>query len=189
MIPGWLPIPRRAQPCQGPKARPRSEAEGLTRQARRGQSGQLGIGSATRVKAAGPSDGRSAADPTRAGTTRNLRLVRLTFSRRVRGWRCAPCFPGVVLAPLPCLIGLIARDELLASLLSASAAARDCVPATESINSVRPVPMKRSDGCRGSVSPGVRPFRGSRRFRCPPAKMRLREPGRGIRVNPPIPWG
>src|SRR5207247_3140930 len=39
--PAWLPIPRRAQPCQGPKARPRSEAEGLTRQARRGQSAQL----------------------------------------------------------------------------------------------------------------------------------------------------
>jgi hypothetical protein len=46
--PAWLRIPRGAQPCQGPKARPRSEAEGLTRQARRGESRKPGIGEATR---------------------------------------------------------------------------------------------------------------------------------------------
>jgi hypothetical protein len=84
VIPGWLPIPRRAQPCQGPAARPRREAEGLTRQARRGQSGQLGIGAATRVKAAGPSDGRSGADLTPAKPSAGCTSRRWLISRRAQ---------------------------------------------------------------------------------------------------------
>lgn len=145
-----------------------------------------GSGVSDQGEAAGPSDGRSG----RAGVKRNHGRDGVSSDRIAGDGACAAapaCFPGYSYS-LPCLIAHQLETKFPITSCSCSSA-RTGTCYREIHPPHRPVPTKSSEGCRGSVSPGVRPLPGSPRFCSPLAKTRLHEAGEGLHMNPPIPWG